>query len=70
MAHFVKPLVFRDRDLPHTRGKSGIAALKGAALFALLIAYGLGFAILYPLTQASASKSAAGGNDPMLFVGP
>jgi len=48
----------------------GLAALKGAALFALLIAYGLGFAILYPLTQASASKSAAGGNDPMLFVGP
>ena len=70
MANFEKPLVFPDRDLPRARNMPGLAALKRAAFFALLIAYGLGFAILYPLTQASASKSAAGGNDPMLFVGP
>ena len=70
MANFEKPLVFRDGDLPRARGMPRLAALKGAALFALLIAYGLGFALLTPLVQASASKSAAAGNDPVLFVGP
>ena len=70
MVNFEKPLVFRDGDLPRARGMPRLAALKGAALLALLIAYGLGFVLLYPVTQATAPKSAAEGNDPMLFVGP
>ena len=44
--------------------------LTPALLLAVIIAYVAGFAILYPLAQASASKSAAEGNDPMLHMGP
>jgi hypothetical protein len=39
-------------------------------LLALLIAYGLGFALLTPLAQESARISAADGDVPMLLVGP
>jgi hypothetical protein len=47
-----------------------VGAVKAVAFLALLIAYGLCFAILYPFAEASASKSAAEGNDPMMFVAP
>ena len=46
-----------------------LAAIRRAVLLALLIAYGLGFAALYRLVQASAAESAAQGNDPMMFMG-
>ena len=68
MSDFEKPLDFRDRDLSSALRLS--RAIKAAALLALLITYGLGFAILTPLAQESARNSAAEGNDPMLFVGP
>jgi hypothetical protein len=69
MTNFEKPLDYPDRGLPGAHGLSSVANLKTAVLLALLIAYGLGFAVLYPLVQTSAAKSAAEGNDPTLFVG-
>ena len=70
MANFEKPFDLQDRGLTGARRLPSVAAVKAAILLALLIAYGLGFAVLYPLAQASGSKSAAEGNDPMAFVGP
>ena len=68
MTKLGKPLDFPDRGLSRAQGLPS-AAVKTAVLVALLIAYGLGFAALYPLVQTSAAKSAAEGNDPTLFVG-
>jgi hypothetical protein len=69
MTNFEKPLDFPDRSLAGARSLPSAAAIKTAVLMALLIAYSLGFAALYPLAQTSVAKSAAEGNDPMLFVG-
>lgn len=70
MTNFEKPLDFRDRSPSRAHGLPRVSAVKTAVLLTLLIAYGLGFAALYPLVQASAAKSAAEGNDPTLFVSP
>ena len=69
MINFEKPLDFPDRTLSGAHGLPSVAGIKSVVFLALLIAYGLGFAALYPLAQTSAAKSAAEGNDPMLFVG-
>jgi hypothetical protein len=69
MTNLEKPLEFPDRGVPAAHGLPSAAAIRTAVLLALLIAYGLGFAALYPLVQTSAAGSAAEGNDPMLFVG-
>ena len=69
MTNFEKPLDFADRSLSRAHGLPSVAAIKTVVLVALLIAYGLGFAALYPLVQTSAAKSAGDGNDPMFFVG-
>jgi hypothetical protein len=69
MTRFEKPADFLD-GLSPAHGLPSVAAIKATVLLALLIAYGLGFIILYPLAQASVSKSTASGNDPMAFVGP
>jgi hypothetical protein len=69
MTNFDKPLDFLERGLPGAHGLARAAAIKTAVLLALLVAYGLGFAALYPLVQTSSAKSAAEGNDPALFVG-
>ena len=65
-----KPLDFPDRSSSGAHGLPGVAAIKTAVLFALLIAYSLGFAALCPLAQTSAAKSAAEGNVPVLLMGP
>lgn len=70
MIDFENPLDVRDRDLSGVSGLSGLAAIKAAVLSALLITYGLGFALLTPLAQESVRKNAAEGNAPMLLVGP
>jgi hypothetical protein len=70
MTNIAKPPEFSDRGLFGAHGLPSVAAIKPVVLLAFLIAYGLGFVILYPLAQASMSKSAAEGNDPMAFVGP
>jgi hypothetical protein len=69
MTDFEKPLGFPDRGLSGAHGLPSVAAIKTAVLLTLLIAYGLGFAVLYPLVQASGGKSAYEGNDPAFFVG-
>jgi hypothetical protein len=67
-----KLLGFRDGFLPARPGAPALPTLRTAALLAALLAYAIGFAVLYPLVQASVSKSAAEGNDPALmdFVAP
>jgi hypothetical protein len=67
-----KLLGFRDGFLPARPGAPALPTLRTAALLAALLVYAIGFAVLYPLVQASASKSAAEGNDPALmdFVAP
>jgi hypothetical protein len=69
MTDLEKPLSSLDQDLSGALGLPYGAAIRAAILLALLIAYGVAFAILYPLAQASVSKSAAEGNDPMLHIG-
>jgi hypothetical protein len=69
MTNSEKPLDFPHHGLRSAEGLPSRAAIKTAVLVALLIAYGLGFAALYPLVQTSAAQSAAEGNDPALFVG-
>jgi hypothetical protein len=69
MTNVEKALDFPDRGLSGAHGLPSVVAIKTAVLLALLIAYGLGFAALYPLVQTSAAKSAGDGNDPMFFVG-
>ena len=72
MTHSEKPLDFRYGYLPARPALPTLPTVKTVALAAALLAYAVGFAILYPLAQASVSKSAAEGNDPALmdFVGP
>jgi hypothetical protein len=72
MTHYERPLGSRDGFLPARPSAPTLPTLRTAALLAALIAYAIGFAILYPLAQASVSKSAAEGNDPALmdFVAP
>jgi len=72
VTHFDKPLGFRDGFLPVRPVAPPTPAIKTAVLLAALLAYAIGFAVLYPFVQASVSKSAAEGNDPALmdFVGP
>jgi hypothetical protein len=69
MTNFEKPLELPERGLSYAHALPGVAAIRTAVLLALLIAYGLGFAVLYPLVQTSAAKSAAEGNDPMFSAG-
>ena len=69
MTNFDKPLDLHDRGLSRAHCLPGVSAIKAPVLLALLIAYGLGFAALYPPVQRSAAKSAAAGNDPAYFVG-
>ena len=72
MTHSEKSLDFHDGYLPARLGMAMWPTVKTAALLGALLAYAIGFALLYPLAQASVSKSAAEGNDPALmdFVGP
>jgi hypothetical protein len=72
MTPYERPIGFSDSFLPARPAKSDLLTLKSAALAAALLAYAIGFVILYPLAQASVSKSTAEGNDPALldFVAP
>jgi hypothetical protein len=70
MCRYERPPDFFDRDNFGGRGFSSASAVKSALLLPLLVAYGLGFVVIWPLVQESAARSAAAGNDPMAFVGP
>jgi hypothetical protein len=68
MTNFEKPLDLSHLGLTAVHALPSAATIKTTVLSAMLIAYGLGLAALYPLVQTSAAKSAAEGNDPALFV--
>jgi hypothetical protein len=68
MTIFLEPLDSPERGLSGAQRLLSGTVIKAALLLGLIV-YGIGFAILCPLTQASASKSAAEGNDPMLLIG-
>jgi hypothetical protein len=72
VTHSERPLGFRAGFLPVRPVTPVLPTIKTAGIVAALLAYAIGFAFLYQLAQASASKSAAEGNDPALldFVGP
>jgi hypothetical protein len=67
-----KPLDFQDTFLSARPAQQTAPSVKTMVLAGLLVLFALGFVALYPLAQASVSKSAAEGNDPALvgLVGP
>jgi hypothetical protein len=69
MTDFEKLVDFPGRGLFGAQSPLSVAATK-AALLLVLTVYGIGFAILTPLAQASASKGVAEGGDPILLIGP
>ncbi len=66
MTKFEEPLDFRDGYLPVARGLRSVPTIETAALLAVLLAYVVGFAILYPFAQTSAVKSVPTGADSAL----
>jgi hypothetical protein len=70
MCRFERP---RDFPTPPHSGGGGLrrgSRVKTAVLLPLLVAYGLGFVVLYAAAQSSAARSVSERNDPMAFVGP
>ena len=67
MTNFEGPLDFRDGYLPAARGLPSVPTIKSAALLAVLLAYAVGFAILYPIAQTSVVKSVTGSAEPALM---
>jgi hypothetical protein len=57
---------FRDGYLPAAVGVPIVPSIKTTALLAVLLAYAVGFAILYPIAEASVSKNVSAGNNPAL----
>jgi len=53
---FEEPLDFRDGYLPAARGLPIVPTIETTALLAVLLAYAVGFAILYPIAQTSGVK--------------
>ena len=66
MTNFQGPLDFRDGYLPAARGLP-VPTIETTALLAVLLAYAVGFAILYPLAQTSVVKSVSTGAAPALM---
>jgi hypothetical protein len=50
------PLDLRDGYLPAAPGLPVVPTVKAASLVAVLVAYAVGFAILYPIAQTDLSK--------------
>jgi hypothetical protein len=67
VTHSEKQLDFHDGYLPARAALPTWPSIRTAALVAAVLAYAIGFAILYPLAQASVSRSIAEGNDPALI---
>jgi hypothetical protein len=59
-------LEFRDGYLPAAAGLPIVPTIKTTALVAVLVAYAVGFAILYPIAETSAPKNVSSGNNPVL----
>ncbi len=67
MTNFEGPLDFRDGYLPVARGLRSVPTIETAALLAVLLAYAVGFAILFPIAQTSVVKSVSTGAAPALM---
>ena len=72
MTHSERQIGLRDGFLPERQTTPDLPTLKTTVLLAALLVYALGFVVLYPIAQASVSKSVAEGNGPALmdFVAP
>ncbi len=66
MTNFEGPLDFRDGYLPAARGLP-VPTIETTALLAVLLAYAVGFAILYPIAETSVVKSVSTGAAPALM---
>jgi len=64
-----KPLDFRDGYLPAAAGLPIVPTVKAASLLAVLLAYAVGFAILYPIAQTNACKGVSEGAALVEVVG-
>jgi hypothetical protein len=71
MSHF-ENMSTRTDFAPATASLSIAQIINSAALLTVLLAYVIGFVLLYPIAQAAVAKSVAEGNDPtaLEFVGP
>jgi hypothetical protein len=69
MTRFEKPADFGS---VYAQAAPSAPTIKTLALLAALLAYAVGFVILYPVVASSVAESVAQGNDPALlqFVGP
>ena len=69
MTYSEKPLDFRDGYLPAAAGLPIVPTVKAASLLAVLLAYAVGFAILYPIAQTNACKGVPEGAALVEVVG-
>ena len=69
MTYSEKPLDFRDGYLPAAAGLPIVPTVKAASLMAVLVAYAVGFAILYPIARTDVSKGMSGRAAVMEVVG-
>ena len=69
MTYSEKPLDFRDGYLPAAAGLPIVPTVKAASLMAVLVAYAVGFAILYPIARTDVPKGASEGAAAMEVVG-
>jgi hypothetical protein len=69
MTRFEKPADF---SAAYATLPQGAPTIKTLALLAALLAYAIGFVVLYPIVASSTAKSSSEGNDPALmqFVAP
>ncbi len=66
MTKFEEPVDFRDGYLLAARGLP-VPTIETAALLAVLLAYAVGIAILYPIARTDVVKSVSTGADPALM---
>jgi hypothetical protein len=59
-------LEFRDGYLPAAAGLPIVPTIKTTALLSVLLAYAVGFAILYPIAETSVPKNLAPANNRAL----
>lgn len=64
-----KPLEFLDGYLPAAPGLPIVPTVKAASLLAVLVAYAVGFVLLYPIAKTDVSSGAPGRAAAMEIVG-
>ena len=67
MTKFEEPVDFRDGYLPAARGLPIVPTIESAALLAVLLAYAVGFVVLYPIARTDVVKSVSTGAGPALM---